>query len=272
MNIDLDAAMLRFFKDDLRGNRVTNAAGEVLYEDDKSSFVSRERTNWSSACPPPRVNQRGEMWDLICRGDRRTYMVTTSTIVENGETLQIHHIEDASIYMSLVQDITDYSKIMREEKEHDSLTGLYNKGKFMELKRTLFRAQDSITVFNMDVNNLKTMNDTFGHEAGDRLLRKAAESLRAIEARNVLPFRVGGDEFIVVALHLSLDRAEELRQTWEAGLAQLNQRQDGIECVIACGMAHAEKGYDLDAVQAMADQRMYEDKKAKKLERGEPMR
>ena len=272
MDAILDAAMLRFFKNDLCGNRVTNAAGEVLYEDEKAAFVSRERTNWEMACPPPRVDQRGEKWDLIRREDKRTFMVTTSTFVEGGETLQIHHIVDASLYMNLMQDMSNYSKAMREEKEHDGLTGLYNKGKLMELKRTLFRAQDSITVFNMDVNNLKTMNDTFGHEAGDRLICKAAESLRAIEARNVMAFRVGGDEFMVVALHLSPEQAEALRKNWEEGLSRLNQRQDDIECVIACGMAYGEKGYDLEAVLALADQRMYANKMAMKRERGERMR
>ena len=264
MGVNLDEAMLRFFRDDLGGNRITSAKGEVLYEDEKAAFVSRESTNWAAACPPPREGQRGELWDLLRRENRNTYMVTTSTITGDGETLQIHHIVDASLYMDLVQDITDYSRTMRDEKEHDGLTGLYNKGKFMELKRTLFQAQDAIAVFNMDVNDLKYMNDTYGHDAGDQLIRKAAESLRRIQARNVMPFRVGGDEFIVVAIHVTREEAEQLRRKWEAGLAELNGMPDGVKCVIACGMACGVKGYDLEALLAQADQRMYEDKKAKK--------
>ena len=264
MGINLDAALLRFFKSDIGGNRVIDLSGRVLYEDEKAAFVSRERTNWDIACPPPREGQRGERWDLIRRSDRRTYMVTTSTIVEDGEPVQIHHIVDASLYIDLLQDVTDYSRTMREEKDHDGLTGLYNKGKFMELKRTLLGAQDAIAVFNMDVNNLKTLNDSLGHDAGDELIRKAAESLHRIEARNVLAFRVGGDEFIAVALHMSLEEAERLRRTWEEGLAELNRQPDGIECIVACGMAYGERGYDLEALLALADRRMYEDKKAKK--------
>lgn len=173
MSINLDEAMLCFFKNDLGGNRVTNAAGEVLYEDDRSAFVSRETTNWAVACPPPREGQRGELWDLLRRENKSTYMVTTSTITVDSEMLQIHHIVDASLYMNLVQDVTDYSRTMREE-------------------------------------------------------------------------------------------AEQLRRKWEDGLAELNRKPDGVNCVIACGMACGEKGYDLEAVLAEADQRMYEDKKAKK--------
>ena len=110
---------------------------------------------------------------------------------------------DTSLYMDLVRDMGEYSKTLQAEKEHDALTGLYNKGKFLAMKKSLFRNQKTIAVFNMDVNNLKHMNDEHGHEAGDRLIIKAAESLKKIEARNIIPFRVGGDEFVVVAIHVS---------------------------------------------------------------------
>ena len=139
----------------------------------------------------------------------------------------------------------------------------------MALKASLFQAQDSLAVFNLDVNNLKYMNDYFDHEAGDALINKAAESLRRIEARNVMTFRVGGDEFMAVALHLSREDALQLKEAWEEGLAECNFRNDGVECVIACGFAYGEKGYDLEALLAEADQQMYEDKKAKKAARGE---
>ena len=260
--------ILRFFRDDIGGIRITNEAGELLYEDERSAFVSVERTNWSFACPEPREGQRAEMWDLLCRDSGQTYMVISSTLREGDEVLQIHVLVDTSVYTGLYHDITDYTQKLQKEKDRDGLTGLYNKGKFMALKQSLFRNKDAIAVFNMDVNNLKQMNDTHGHEAGDRLIQKAAESLRRIEARNVLAFRVGGDEFLVAALHLSRAEAEALHRKWADGLAELNRRNDGVECVVACGMAYGEKGYDLDAVLAEADRRMYEDKKARKLGRG----
>ena len=134
----------------------------------------------------------------------------------------------------------------------------------MEMKRTLFRNQDAIAIFNMDVNNLKQVNDTLGHEAGDRLIRKAAESLKRIEARNVIPFRTGGDEFVLAAIHVDKAGAEKIRQAWEKALAELNEAEDGVPCTVACGFAFGEKGYDLEEILARADQAMYEDKKRKK--------
>ena len=109
-----------------------------------------------------------------------------------------------------------------------------------------------------------------GHEVGDRLIRKAAESLRRIESRNIMAFRTGGDEFILIALHVSREEAEEIREKWEAGLEELNRKDDGIRCVIACGFAYGENGYNLDEIFSQADERMYEDKKVKKLKGGQP--
>ena len=69
---------------------------------------------------------------------------------------------------------------------------------------------------------------------------------------------------MAVGLHMSLEEAEKLLKTWDAGLKELNRQDDGIPCVIACGMAFGEGDFDLEALFKQADERMYEDKKAKK--------
>ena len=264
MHTDFNEIILRFFRDDIGGILITDADGAILYCDEKSAFVLREKTNWAAACPPARPGQKSELWDLLHSPAGETYMVITSTITEAGKLLQIHQLINTSMYMELYRDISNYSKILKHEKEHDSLTGLFNKGKFMSLKDSLFQHQDSIAIYNMDLNYLKQTNDTYGHDEGDRLIKKAAASLHLIEARNVMAFRVGGDEFIVIGLHLSKAEAVKLRENWEKGLEELNRMDDGIQCNIACGMTYGEKGYDLDALLKQADQLMYEDKKAKK--------
>lgn len=260
----LNSVILSFFRDDIGGILITNEAGEIIYEDELTSFVQREKTNWKAACPPPREGQRREIWDLLNSEDKKTYMVITSSFTDEEGIKQIHHLVNTSLYMDLYRDISEYSKVLKTKKDYDDLTGLYNKGKFNEMKRTLFGKMQTLAVFNMDVNNLKQMNDNYGHEAGDRLIRKAAESLKRIEARNIIPFRVGGDEFIVVAIHVDRDAAEKIRKDWEEGLAELNRKDDDIYCEIACGFAFGEKGFNMDEVFAEADRRMYEDKKEKK--------
>lgn len=262
--IDPDQAILHFFRDEIGGILINDGTGNILYEDAVTAFIRREKTNWKAACPKPVRGQKAEMWDLLRSETGKTYMVVSSTFDHDGELIQIHHLVDTSLYMDLYRDLTEYSKILRTEKDHDGLTGLYNRGKYNEMMRTLFSKQETIAVYNMDVNNLKQVNDTEGHEAGDRLLKKAAESLKKIEARNIIPFRTGGDEFILIAIHVNRAEAEKILAAWREGLAELNRREDGIYCEIACGFVYGEKGYILEDVLALADQLMYEDKVAKK--------
>ena len=264
----LDQVILRFFRKDIGGLLITDDTGKVIYEDEKTSFIQLEKTNWKAACPAPRPGQTCETWDLLRSEPKKTYMVTTSTYSDRGGIKQIHFLVDISLYMDLYREMTDYSKAMQTEKDHDALTGLYNKGKFEELKRTLFARQETIAVYNMDLNFLKEANDTLGHTAGDQLIMKAADSLKHIAARNVLPFRVGGDEFITVAIQVDREKAEKIRQNWEEGLAELNRREDGLPCTIACGFVYGERGFDLDEVFARADRLMYENKLAIKGKAG----
>lgn len=158
--------------------------------------------------------------------------------------------------------------IMREkliyDSEHDHLTGLYNKGKYLSMIEDTYLNQDSIAIFNFDVNNLKVMNDTYGHEAGDKLLIKAANSIRKVTSNRVHGYRMGGDEFLMVACDVSTEETQALLERWEKELERLNTLEDGVHCVIAVGVAYGKKEYNLPELMKTADQLMYEDKKRKK--------
>ena len=158
--------------------------------------------------------------------------------------------------------------IMREnliyESEHDHLTGLFNKGKYLDMVENTYPGLDSIAYYNFDVNNLKKLNDSMGHEAGDRLLIKAADSIRKVTNKDVHGYRMGGDEFLMVACNVTKEESERLTARWEQELARLNTLNDGIDCVVACGVVYAEKPYNLSEISKQADELMYEDKKRKK--------
>ena len=150
------------------------------------------------------------------------------------------------------------------ESEHDRLTGLYNKGKYLSMVEQDFPNMDSLAIFNFDVNDLKVMNDTYGHEAGDNLLIKAANSIRKVVDNKTFGFRMGGDEFLMVATNVTEDEVKQLRERWEEELVRLNELDDGIHCVIALGVAYSKAPYDLSELSKQADNLMYEDKKLKK--------
>ncbi|MBE5926415.1 MAG: GGDEF domain-containing protein [Lachnospiraceae bacterium] len=153
------------------------------------------------------------------------------------------------------------------ESEHDKLTGLYNKGKYLQMTEQTFPNAGSIAIFNFDVNDLKIMNDTYGHEAGDKLLIKAADSIRKVVNNNTFGFRMGGDEYLMVAINIEQEEVDRLRKRWEEELARLNEADDGINCVIAVGVAYAKSPYDFSELTKIADALMYEDKKIKKAGR-----
>ncbi len=163
------------------------------------------------------------------------------------------YIENGVMHEKLVYD-----------SEHDQLTGLYNKGKYLNMLEKEYPFLDSIGIFNLDVNNLKVMNDTYGHEAGDRLLIKAADSIRKVTTNKVHGYRMGGDEFLMVACNVSCEEVWRIKTRWEEELARLNRAEDGINCVIAAGVVYGKKEYNLAELLKQADERMYEDKKRKK--------
>ena len=70
MDKSLDDVILQFFRDDVMNILITDDAGNVVYEDDKAGQIYRADTNWKIACPLPRAEQKGEVWDLLRRDNR----------------------------------------------------------------------------------------------------------------------------------------------------------------------------------------------------------
>ena len=163
--------------------------------------------------------------------------------------------------------------LMREQiiyaSEHDNLTGLYNKTKYAALMENRFPNCENITIFNLDVNYLKRVNDTLGHSAGNRLLCMAAESLQVVEDVDVYAFRLGGDEFMLIACDTDEKRADDIEARWREALKKINDAEEKVECVIACGRVTGHAPYDLTELLNESDALMYQDKRAIKIARGD---
>ena len=175
---------------------------------------------------------------------------------------------DIEILAAIIALCVENSLLREEiihESEHDKLTGLYNKGKYLARLKDEYPRLDSVAIFNFDVNYLKQTNDTYGHEAGDRLLMKAAASIRRVTSENVHGYRLGGDEYLMIACNGRAADVPALQARWEEALAEVNREvDDGIPCIVAVGTAFAEKPYDFAELMKLADARMYEDKRRKK--------
>ncbi len=242
---------------------ITDENSEEVYRDSNVTFNRHFFEHVKEACPAWEGEGTALSWEYWDESGEKCFQVITATGRVDGRLYQVHQIVDISDSFSLYRAINDFSLDLQNSSEHDRMTGLYNKGKYMELIRVFYPKKDSVAVFNLDVNNLKKTNDTQGHQMGDKLLVNAALSIKALISEKVNGFRLGGDEFMILAHDITEQEAADLKNRWEEALAELNENDSEIQCVIACGLAYG-KGSDLEELLKLADERMYSDKKKKK--------
>ncbi len=160
----------------------------------------------------------------------------------------------------------------------DSLTGLLNRrGVQNQLEESLMRAREAmspVAVLLMDLDGLKYLNDNFGHHAGDRALRSVALALRTKLGAGELCARYAGDEFVIGLPGCgSAEAHARLLQLQAAVDALTIDLGEGIlrPLAISAGTAvFPEDGGTFDELIAVADQRMYSNKSARKVRRAGP--
>jgi len=174
-------------------------------------------------------------------------------------------------YDGLLIDITEHKRLESQLQflaEHDPLTGLCNRRRFVEeltaeVKR-LRRQPQPASLLMLDIDNLKAVNDSLGHRAGDRLIRATAEALswRLRETDTVA--RLGGDEFAVLLRGTGGETAENLAVRLLDGVRSRLRAlaKDGIDAAVSAGLADLRPEVDSpDDALAAADLAMYEAKR-----------
>ena len=110
--------------------------------------------------------------------------------------------------------------MLRYRAEHDPLTGIVNRGGFEQLKN-MFRVKDvALGLLIVDVDKFKLVNDGYGHEVGDQVLKKVAAFLKDGFRATDYPARIGGDEFAVILTSMS----EEMQGAVERKITEMNDR------------------------------------------------
>ena len=156
--------------------------------------------------------------------------------------------------------ISELKKLTREA-HYDMLTGIQNRNAYMlfynEMDKTMLESKQEFAIAVFDINNLKTINDQFGHDEGDRFIKQAA-SLICETFQHSTVFRIGGDEFVAVLNGRDFNNREKLIESIRH-TSKINQKLG--RAVIACGISdRIEKDTCFADVFARADKEMYNDK------------
>lgn len=163
-----------------------------------------------------------------------------------------------------IAEIEQLQKQLREQAIRDPLTGLYNR-RFMDetLTREIARAQREdlpISVMMLDIDHFKKVNDTYGHEAGDLLLKTLANLLMSESRRSDIPCRYGGEEFCVIMIGAPIPIAIQRAEGWrkQFGETCVTYKQHRIQATVSIGVAvFPEHGNFAQEVLRAADEALY---------------
>ncbi|NTU51879.1 MAG: sensor domain-containing diguanylate cyclase, partial [Candidatus Aminicenantes bacterium] len=176
----------------------------------------------------------------------------------------------ATLYAIAVHRTRTESEL-RELSLVDELTKAYNRRGFMALAeqqiKVAHRTKKEMSLFYADLDNLKSINDSFGHEAGDAALADAADILREAFRDSDIVARLGGDEFVVLAIDVGEGRIPHMVRRLRERVQARNARPENDFAVsFSLGIARydPEEPCSLQDLLALADKRMYQDKTAKK--------
>lgn len=150
----------------------------------------------------------------------------------------------------------------------DLLTTLQNRTAFekaMEPYRRGTVSCDKLWIGIFDINNLKLVNDTQGHKAGDNLLCAAVDCMKSVFGTTGEIYRIGGDEFAMLSKSLSVERLPELLKSFEAEVARVcEQQQLGLSVAYGAALFDADLDKTVDGLYVRADGYMYAKKHEEK--------
>jgi diguanylate cyclase (GGDEF)-like protein len=168
--------------------------------------------------------------------------------------------EDLQVLANQVGNRIGMLRMMAEtqlQASTDGLTGLLNRRSLENKVRELRRLGTPFALVMADLDHFKRLNDTYGHDAGDRALRIFSETLRTVVRPDDLVCRYGGEEFAIVLPDCSVAKAVEVMDRARAELAATGQRGDCPPFTASFGVVGGEPDEEFEELVARADASLY---------------
>jgi diguanylate cyclase (GGDEF)-like protein len=183
-----------------------------------------------------------------------------------------HHDGNTRMLKS-IRDVTEERKVQEQLKflaTIDSLSGLYNRAEFMNLAKREFdlakRNNEELSLLIMDLDNFKIINDTFGHAAGDKMIREIGSIIKKSFRKTDIAGRIGGEEFAVVFKNTSLEEAKKVAEKFRETVAKRKvvYSDHEISFTVSIGVTaihgNIEDINDVEDMLKMADNALYKAK------------
>lgn len=187
----------------------------------------------------------------------------STPIYKNGKFVAVQGI------IRNIDDKVSLQKQLEYKSTHDPLTDLYNRA-FFQMKMDYFNELEiPIAVVIADLDELKPINDTYGHQMGDLLIREAAKCLMAYADKDMIVARIGGDEFAIMMPNADVSKVESYIKKVKEKLLHIHGNLPISSIKMSIGYAHGKTSYGImNELLTRADANMYREKNRNKLLEG----
>lgn len=165
----------------------------------------------------------------------------------------------ARTYNDIYRENKEREMLMKRQAEHDPLTELLNRGSFDRILALYLKDEAAFALMIIDVDNFKTVNDTYGHAVGDQVLKRVAGLLKAAFRAVDYVCRIGGDEFAVIMMNVTEDLGDILIEKINQSNRALAEPIGKIPAVSLSAGAAFTDGAD-ESLFEHADQALYQTK------------
>ncbi|RJR16457.1 MAG: sensor domain-containing diguanylate cyclase [Nitrospiraceae bacterium] len=187
----------------------------------------------------------------------------------------IEWVDGRLVRLEIATDITELKEaeeMLRSMTFIDDLTGLYNRRGFMTLSRQQLKASSragaKMLLIFADLDNMKWINDNLGHPEGDRALISAGKILRETFRESDLISRIGGDEFVILAIETPDMGRDSIAARLQSHISSFNEKKGlPYDISLSIGTSHFDPAHPrpLEDLLSEADSLMYESKQEKKI-------
>ena len=165
----------------------------------------------------------------------------------------------AETYNDMYEENEAAQMLIKHQAEHDALTDLLNRGSYDKLLKLYEESERSFALILVDVDVFKSVNDTYGHAVGDKVLKRVATLLQTAFRSIDHVCRIGGDEFAVIMVEMTSDLAYTIEEKVDFVNRKLAEPEEGCPVVsLSVGVAFSDRENPSESIFKDADKALYE--------------